>query len=131
MWKIKSPTQFRKLTEKMQTDISDEVIFRMKLELQNIKSYYRSLGETFAYDYDGTIFSNNWSTAIVNQGREPGSYAPRQALLDWVKKYKNPGGSARQQYSDMMRINRKLFEEGIEPNWYVDEVLFDMEQEHE
>jgi len=130
MWKIKSPTQFKKIKEKMQEDMAEEIMFRMKIELASIKSYYRSIAESFAYDYDGTVFSNDWSAAIINQGREEGSYAPRQALLDWVKKYKNPGGSPREQYADMMRINRKLYREGIEGKWYVDEVLWDIEEEH-
>ena len=131
MWKVKSPTQWKRIREKMQEDISKEVIFRMQMEVKNMKSYYTSIADSFSYDNDGTIFSTDWSAAILNQGREPGSYAPRDVILEWVQKYKNPGGTPREQYADMMRINNKLYREGIDPKWYVDEVLFEMEQEHE
>ena len=130
-WKIKSPTQWKRTREKMQEDMSKEVIFMMQLELKSMKSYYTSVANSFAYDNDGLIFSTDWAAAILNQGREPGSYAPRDKILDWVKKYKNPGGTPRQQYADMIRINNKLYREGIDPHWYIDDVLFEMEQEHE
>jgi len=130
-WKIKSPSEWKTTREKMQEDMSKEVIFRMQMELKNMKSYYASVGDSFAYDNDGLIFSTDWAAAILNQGRDAGSYAPREKILDWVKKYKNPGGSPRQQYMDMIRINQKLYDEGITPNWYVDNVLFEMEEEHE
>ena len=128
---IKSPAHWKATLEQMQEDISDEVIDKMQTELRNIKSYYASVADSFAYDYDGTIFSNDWAAAILNQGREAGTYAPREPILEWVKKYKNPGGTPRQQFLDMLRINQKMYEEGIDPNWYVDDVLFEMEKEHE
>jgi len=131
MWKIKHPRKWKETREKMQEDISNEVIFRMQMEVKNMKSYYTGIANSFAYDNDGTIFSTDWAAAILNQGRDAGSYAPRDKILEWVQKYKNPGGTKRQQYMDMIRINQKLYDEGIDPKWYVDNVLFEMEEEHE
>jgi len=129
-WKIKSPSEWKTTREKMQEDISQEVIFRMQVELKSIKSYYASVGDSFAYDNDGLIFSTDWAAAILNQGRDAGSYAPREAILEWVKKYKNPGGTPREQYADMLRINQHIYENDIPGNWYVDNVLFEIEEEH-
>ena len=126
------PIQMYKFTRKLQENLSKEIIDGMKAELKAIKPYYVSVGNSFEYDeQDGVVYSDDWSAAILNQGRLPGSYAPRDVILEWVKKYKNPSGSPKQQYMDMIRINKKLYEEGIDPHWYVDNVLFTMEQEHE
>jgi len=127
-----NPMDMLAFTQKLQEDLAEEIISGMKAELKAIKPYYVSLGNSFDYDeQDGVVYSDDWAAAILNQGRLPGSYAPRDVILEWVKKYKNPSGSPKQQYMDMIRINQKLYDEGIDAHWYIDNVLFGMEQEHE
>jgi len=129
-WNISNTAEWMETMKQMKEDISENVIDNMKSALKDIKPYYSSVGESFDYE-DGTIFSDDWAAAILNQGRLPGSYAPRDVILEWVVKYKNPSGTKKEQYMDMIRINQKLYNEGIDPNWYIDNVLFEMEQEHE
>jgi len=127
-----NPVQMYEFTHQLQEDLSEQIISDMQSELKAIKPYYVSVGNSFEYDEeDGVIYSDDWSAAILNQGRLPGSYAPRDVILEWVQKYKNPSGTPKQQYMDMIRINQKLYDEGIKANWYIDNVLFDMEQQHE
>lgn len=132
MFKIKSPRAFQVVRDKMKEDISEDMMLRIKIELLGVKGYYDNIGDSFAFDStDSQVRSALWSAAIVNQGRMPGTYAPHNKIVEWVLKYKAPGASPAVASKIAYKVNRKLFVEGIEPNWYMDEVLIDMENESE
>ena len=132
MFKIKNKKAFEKLLKKMKDDISVEAIEKMRWELLSEKPYYTNVGDELKYDEDtSTIFSDSWAPAIINQGREPGSYVPVPILVSWVQKYKQPGATPREAIAIAKRVNHKIYHEGIDPKWFVDNALFDMEQEHE
>jgi len=132
MFKIKNQKQFEALLKQMKEDISVEAIEKMRWELLSEKPYYTNVGDELKYDDDtSTIFSDSWAPAIINQGREPGSYVPVQILVNWVLKYKNPGATPQEAMAIAKRVNNKIYSEGIDPKWFVDNALFDMETEHE
>ena len=131
-FKIKNQRSFKTLLRKMKEDISEDMIKRIQWELVNVKGYYDNIGDSFVFDNtDSQVRSALWSAAIVNQGRMPGTYAPHNKIVEWVLKHKAPGASPQQANQIAYKVNRKLYNEGIEPNWYMDEVLIDMETESE
>jgi len=124
--------EWEKLTKKLLEDVSMEMIEKMRWELLSIKPYYGDVGDSLMFnDVDKVVFSDIWAPAIINQGRMPGTYVPLENLVEWVKKHKEPGASDRHAIAIAKKVNYKIYREGIEPNWFVDNVLFDMEQEHE
>jgi len=132
MFKIKDQKEFEELRKKLKEDISIEMIERMRWELLKIKPYYGDVGDEIMYNEDDSIvFSDIWAPAIINQGRLPGTYVPMEHLVEWVKKYKAPGASHREAVSIAKKVNFKIYREGIDANWFVDNVLFEMESEHE
>jgi len=132
MFKIKNKRAFKTLLNQMKKDVSEDMILRIQWELVSVKGYYDNIGDSFEFDStESQVRSALWSAAIVNQGRMPGTYAPHDKILKWVQEHKAPGASAKVQSSIAYKVNRKLFNEGIEPNWYIDEVLIDMETESE
>ena len=132
MFKIKNQKAFERLLTKLKEDISIEAIEKMRWELLSEKPYYDNVGDELKYDEDtSTIFSDSWAPVIINQGREAGSFVPVQILVNWVLKYKNPGATQREAIAIAKRVNNKIYNEGIDPKWFVDNALFDMEQEHE
>lgn len=132
MFKIKNQRAFKTLLNQMKEDIGGDMIERIKWELVSVKGYYDDVGESFVFDStDSQVRSFLWSAAILNQGRMPGTYAPHTNLVQWVLEHKEPGASIQKANQIAYKVNRKLFTEGIEPNWYMDEVLIDMETESE
>ena len=132
MFKIKDEKEFEDLMKQMKEDISIEAIEKMRWELLQERPYYTNVGDELKYDEDNSmIFSDSWAPAIINQGRQPGSFVPTEVLVEWVLKYKEPGATRRQAVGIAKRVNTKIFNEGIDPKWFVDNALFDMEQEHE
>ncbi len=130
--KIKDPRQLKRIVKKMKKDISIEAIEKMRWELLQEKPYYGDVGDEIMYDDNtGTIFSGTWAPLMLNQGRMPGSWVPIDALVNWVQKYKEPGSDKRTAMSIAKKVNFKINREGVDPIWYVDNALFDMEQEHE
>lgn len=132
MFKIKNEEEFEETLKKMREDVSIEAIEKMRWELIQERIYYCNVGDELKYDDNtSTIFSDSWAPAIINQGREPGSWVPVQILVNWVLKYKDPGATPKEAIAIAKRVNYKIYNEGIEPKWFVDNALFDMEQEHE
>ncbi len=131
MFKVKSEGQLRNLVHKMKEDISIEAIEKMRWELLEEQAYYTNVGDELKYDdTTGTIFSDSWAPAIINQGRMPGSFVPNDLLIEWVRKYKEPGISYEKAKAIARKVNFKIYHEGTKPTWFVDDALFDMEQEH-
>jgi len=132
MFKIKDDKEFQAMIKKMKEDISIEAIEKMRWELLQERAYYTNVGDELKYDdTTDTIFADSWAPAIINQGREPGSFVPVQILVNWVLKYKNPGATANEAIAIAKRVNYKIYNEGIKPKWFVDNALFEMEQDHE
>jgi len=132
MFKIKNQRAFKTLLNQMKNDIAEDMIKRIQWELVNVKGYYDNIADSFEFDStDSQVRSALWSAAIVNQGRMPGTYAPHDKIVAWVLGHKAPGASPQEANKIAYKVNRKLFNEGIEPNWYMDEVLIDMETESE
>jgi len=132
MFKIKNQRAWKALLAEMKDDISKDMIERIQWELVNIKGYYDNIGDSFVFDsIDSQVRSALWSAAIVNQGRMPGTYAPHDKILKWVQEHKAPGATPRVQNNIAYKVNRKLYNEGLEPTWYMDQVLIDMEDESE
>ena len=131
-FKIKNQRSWKTTINRMKEDIAEDMIKRIQWELVNVKGYYDNIGDSFTYDStEGHVHSFLWSAAIVNQGRMPGTYAPHTNLVQWVLEHKEPGASIQKANQIAYKVNRKLFNEGIEPNWYMDEVLIAMEDESE
>lgn len=129
MFKIKNQRAFKTLLKKMKEDIAKDMIMKIQWELVSVKGYYDNIGDSFIFDdTDSQVRSALWSAAIVNQGRMPGTYAPHDKILKWVEEHKAPGASPSVQSSIAYKVNRKLFNEGIEPRWYIDEALIEMER---
>ncbi len=132
MFKIKNPGEWKDTLAKMKEDISIEAIEKMRWEMLTVQSYYTDAGDELKYDdTTGTIFADTWAPAIINQGRMPGSFVPIEILTEWVRKYKEPGIDPKKARAIARKVNFKIYSEGIDPNWYVDDALFDMETEHE
>jgi len=129
MFKIKNQRAFKTLLKQMKEDIAKDMIMKIQWELVSVKGYYDNIGDSFIFDStDSQVRSALWSAAIVNQGRMPGTYAPHDKILKWVEEHKAPGASSKVQSSIAFKVNRKLFNEGIEPTWYIDEALIEMER---
>lgn len=132
MFKIKNSKEWKETLEKLKEDISMEAIEKMRWELLSIKPYYGNVGDELKYDDDtSTIFSDSWAPAIINQGRLPGTMIPLDYLIKWVQKHKEPSANRRKATAIAQKVNWKIYREGIEPNWFVDNALFEMEEEHE
>jgi len=132
MFKIKNQGEFKNLILKMKEDISIEAIEKMRWELLEENINYTNVGDELKYDdTTGTIFADSWAPAIINQGRLPGSFVPEDLLIEWVRKYKEPGVSLKKAKAIARKVNFKIYNEGTKAKWFVDNALFDMEQEHE
>lgn len=132
MFRIKNTRRWKQTLDKMKEDIADEIIGRIKQEAIITKGHYDRIGDSFYYDpINFYVRSDSPAAIFINQGRAPGAYAPIDKLVAWVLADKEPGISIKAATAIAWKVNHKLYNEGIEPKWYVDDALFEMEQDHE
>lgn len=108
--------------------IAEDLLQRLKAEVVQIKNEYVDTADKMWYEKsESAIVSDDYGLAVLNAGRVPGEFPNFDKLRWWVQNVKDGGAnrnlSERELDSITYRVGKKIQDEGIDPHWFIDNVL--------
>lgn len=129
MLKIKNDLEWKKEQERMIHDIGTDLRDSLRDEISN-KGYGTPTSDKLEFfEDDKVVGSEEFSIAVMDSGRLAGEYPPFDKIADWVRYVKDDGANASSDERTITAITwkvmNKIKDEGIEPSWFVKNVLED------
>ena len=122
-----------KMVGEIKDGVGGDLVEMLRTEVKGIKSYYsENLADQIEYFTDDKVVgSENIVPQIINEGRMPGTFPNFDRLKEWVTNVKDGGKNVDLPDYKINQITfkvaNKIKNEGIDPNWFVDNVLMDVE----
>jgi len=127
MFKIESLIQWNETKSHMLDDVGGDLAEDLGKEVIDLGHTEETAGHISYYPDDLVVGAETYDVAVMDAGRIPGEYPPFNIIRDWVINVKDRGANRnktdRQIHTITWAVVNKIYHEGIDPTWFVKDVL--------
>jgi len=127
MFKIKDLAQWNETEAHMMDDIGGELVDDLGKEIIDLGHTQATADHISYYPDDLVVGAETYDVAVMDAGRAPGEYPPANVIREWVIWVKDGGANRSKTKREINNITwaimEKIKHEGIDPTWFVKDVL--------